>query len=90
MISPIPWSNGRDTSKATNHTGRQLTRVERARLEALQAFGGGGLQDVMATAKRRIACTLEAKVNNQEESGKDKENLGKSSEHDPIAVNDNE
>ena len=44
----------------------------------------------MATAKRRIACTLEAKVNNQEESGKDKENLGKSSEHDPIAVNDNE
>ncbi|XP_064388136.1 uncharacterized protein LOC135336303 isoform X3 [Halichondria panicea] len=86
-------SNSQDTSEATNGPGRRLTRVERARLETLEAFGGGGLQDVMTTAIKRIACTLKEKDKNQEKSGKekgDKENFGKSSEHDPVAVNDNE
>lgn len=40
---------------------RRLTRVERARLEALQSFGGSGFSDVMGGSKRRVARTLEEK-----------------------------
>ena len=35
--------------------------MERARLEALQSFGGHGLHDVMTTSKKIVSRTLEAK-----------------------------
>ena len=66
----------------------RLTRAERARLEALQSFGGSGLGEVMDGSKKRIARTLEvkSKEDNQTESNdankdgilqqqQDKENL---------------
>lgn len=46
---------------AYTDTGRRLTRLERARLEALQSFGGHGLHDVMTTSKKIVSRTLEAK-----------------------------
>ena len=49
------------SEKTSTCSGRHLTRVERARLEALQAFGGSGLQDVMTSSKRKVACNLEEK-----------------------------
>lgn len=39
----------------------RLTRAERARLEALQSFGGTGFGEVMDGSKKRIARTLEVK-----------------------------
>ena len=56
---------------------KRLTRVEQARLEALQSFGGGGLQDVMTESKRRIARTLQKpkqdKVKGQNDSSGEEE-----------------
>ena len=65
--------------KTSVHSGKRLTRVEQARLEALQAFGGSGLQDVMTSSKRKIARNLEEKEDVTAEDGDslvgNKENL---------------
>ena len=45
---------------------RCMTRVEKARLEAMQSFGGGGLGDVLIGAKWRVACTLESKAKGEQ------------------------
>ena len=49
----------------SNENTKRLTRVEKARLEALQSFGGSGLDDVMIGSRKKVALTLEKK---QEES----------------------
>ena len=56
-------------------TGKRLTRVEWARLEALQTFGGSGFDVILSESKRKIARTLE--VRGKEDEGtdsKEKEN----------------
>ena len=64
----------------------RLSRVERARLEAIQSFGGSGLEEVMGQAKKRVARTLEIKteenhecddvsINEELNKDNDKENL---------------
>ena len=55
-----------DTDCPSAKARRCLTRVEKARLEAMQSFGGGGLGDVLSGAKRRVARTLEAKAKGEQ------------------------
>ena len=58
-------------------SGRRLTRVEQARIEALKSFGGAGLHDVLGNAKRKVANTLEGKKGKEateEEDSVEKEN----------------
>ena len=57
-----------------------MTRLERARLEALKSFDGHGLHDVMSTSKRVVSRTLEAKNKKLKEDKEmeEKENLMKS------------
>ena len=50
-----------------------MTRLEQARLEALQSFGGHGLHDVMTTSKRVVSRTLEAKRKKLEEDKEERE-----------------
>ena len=50
-----------DLRDPPQHLNNRLSRVEKARLEALQSFGGNGLGDVMTEAKTRVARTLEVK-----------------------------
>ena len=47
---------------------KRLTRVERARLEAFQSFGGSGLDDVLQTSKKIVSTKLKGKEN---KSGKE-------------------
>ena len=42
---------------------KRLTRVERARLEAFQSFGGSGLDDVLQTSKKIVSTKLKGKEN---------------------------
>ena len=59
-------------------TGRRLTRVEQARIEALKSFGGAGLDDVLGTSKRKVANTLEPRKEKEiaeNEDDKEKENI---------------
>ena len=46
---------------------RRLTKVEQARLEALQSFGGSSLVSVMDGATKRVARTLESAKPKREE-----------------------
>ena len=55
---------------------RRLTRVERAKLEALHSFGGSGFSDVMGGAKRRVARTLEKKLESEGVEGEGVESEG--------------
>ena len=41
---------------------RRVTKAEKARLDALQSFGGCGFNDVLATSKKKIARTFEMKA----------------------------
>ena len=45
----------------------RLSRLERARAEALHSFGGGSLGDIMDKAKKRVAKTLEVKGKEKDE-----------------------
>lgn len=56
---------------------RRMTRLERARLEALKSFDGHGLHDVMSSSKKVVSRTLEAKRKKLEEDKKkqEKENV---------------
>lgn len=93
MISPCSKMEEIDSKKVTRLTKNRLTKVERARLEALQSFGGDGLQDVMTSAKRRIARTLEEKVkeaDNSEEICTDKENESEDAQQDIVVLVDNQ
>ena len=42
-------------------SGKVMTRLEKARLEALKSFGGNGLDDVLSSSSRRVARTLKQK-----------------------------
>ena len=77
-----------DVNESTAQTAKRLTRVEQARLEALQSFGGGGLQDVMTGAKRRIARTLEKpKQDGQNDCSGETETVEKENvDVDPVPV----
>lgn len=55
---------------------RRLTRLEQARIETFKSFGGAGLDDVLGTAKRKVANTLEPKEASEKEDEKEKENIG--------------
>lgn len=44
-----------------------MTRTEQARLEALQSFGGSGLDAVLGGAKRMVARTLDGRKRQDEE-----------------------
>ena len=55
----------------------RLTRAERARLEALQSFGGSGLGEVMDGSKKRIARTLEVKKSKEDEQNKGNDSSSK-------------
>ncbi len=71
------------TATSTDQSKKRLTKVERARLEALQSFGGDGLQDVMTTAKRKIARTLEENVKTSDPvETNDKENMSEDAQQD--------
>ena len=87
MFSSAESANTQIEEASTN-SGRRLTRVERARLEALQAFGGGGLQDVMASSKRKIANNLKEKSEAPAEGGHtytgNKENVDDCGEELPV------
>ncbi|CAI8053101.1 hypothetical protein GBAR_LOCUS29043 [Geodia barretti] len=52
-------------------TTRRMTKAEKARLDALQSFGGCGFNDVLATSKRKIARNFEMKAEKEggEEEG---------------------
>lgn len=52
-------------------TARRLTKAERARLDALQSFGGCGFDDVLATSRKRIAKTFEMKTENKKGEGEE-------------------
>ena len=58
-------------------SSNRLSRVERARLEALQSFGGSGLGDVMKEAKKCVARTLEIKLEENHES----DDISRNEEH---------
>lgn len=57
---------------------RRLTRVERARIEALQSFNGSSFNDTMDGSKRKVARTLEAKSKDEdtENGGSSEEGVG--------------
>ena len=43
-------------------TTRRMTKAEKARLDAMQSFGGCGFNDVLATSKKKIARNFEMKA----------------------------
>ena len=50
-----------------------MTKAERARLDALQSFGGCGFDDVLATSRKRIAKTFEMKTETKKGEGEEEE-----------------
>ena len=59
MILYFPISYNSVSDNATS--GKVMTRLEKARLEALKSFGGNGLDDVLSSSSRRVARTLKKK-----------------------------
>lgn len=64
------------TKESEVSPARRLTRLEQARIETFKSFGGAGLDDVLGTAKRKVANTLEPKEASEKEDEKEKENIG--------------
>ena len=62
---------------------QRLTRLQRARLEALQSFGGQGLDDLCKTSTRKLAKYLTPKKN-QATNTKQLESLTTSCQTDPL------
>ena len=52
----------------SNENTKRLTRVEKARLEVMQSFGGSGLDDVMSGSRKKVAITLEKKQDESKEN----------------------
>jgi len=62
-----------ETDSINKPEERHVTRVERARLETLQAFGGGGLEDIVSRSKQHS-------IDKSTEISQDKENLSNDAE----------
>ena len=57
-----------DTDSSLNpKLARRMKRAEQARLEALQSFGGCGLDVVLDRAKKKVARTLDGRKRQDEE-----------------------
>lgn len=79
-ISP-PANDSNSTRPPVSETApaRRMTRLEKARLEALNSFGGHGFHTVLSTATKKVSRTLakDGKRKSQDteaENDKEKEN----------------
>lgn len=75
IITTFLYGRGIKKQRDAQSRGGRLTRAERARLEALQSFGGSGLGEIMDASKKRIARTLEVKSKEEESEDPNKDLL---------------
>ena len=58
-----------------SNEGRRLTRLEKARIETLQSFGGSGLDDILSSSKQKAMDEEnEAELSVAKEEKENKEN----------------
>ncbi len=70
---PVMSTDG--SAEAPQASGRRLTRVERARLEVMESFGGTNLDTVMDSSTRKVARYLEPKKAGEDAETEQKENV---------------
>ena len=64
------------SSAVSNGEGRRMTRLERAKMETLQSFGGTSFADVFAASKKKSkeSCAEEMVESESQDSSINKEN----------------